>query len=100
MLYRELAEVLRNRGFTVDIRAEAVHVEDDMCQDTTHYAQLWTEARYADVLEAKDELERPRGCGHQHDCCGCWFFTGFNVTSMYQTEGVAYIVVEGYSRNY
>lgn len=100
MLYHEVADALRNQGFTVDIYGEGVGVEDDMCQGTTHYAQLWTTATYTEVLNAVQQIEKPAGCGHQYDCCGCWFFQGFRVANMYQKEGIAYIAVESYSRNF
>lgn len=96
-----LAEVLRDQGFDADIRDTAVGVEDDICQDTSYYAQLWTDASYDQVTLAMKELEPlDTPCGHMHDCCGCWFLNSVRIRSMYDREGVAYLIYESYSRNF
>ena len=100
MIYEELIEVLETRGHHVDALCEAQGTEDDLCQDTTYYVQLWTDATKEQIRNALDELDPPGGCGHQYDCCGCWFLKSFNFCSMYDREGVAYIVCEKWARNY
>ena len=97
----ELAEVLRDQGFDADIRDTAVGVADEMTQDTSHYAQLWTDASYDQVTLAMKELgDLYTSCGHMHDCCGCWFLKSVRIRSMYDREGVAYLIYESYARNF
>lgn len=96
-----LAQVLRDQGFDADIRDTAVGVADEMTQDTSCYAQLWTDASYDQVTLAMKELgDLYTSCGHMHDCCGCWFLQSVRIRSMYDREGVAYLIYESYARNF
>ena len=41
------------------------------------------------------------GCGHEYDCCGCWFLSGYQLHLLDEWGGAYHFMLErSYSRNY
>ena len=53
-----------------------------------------------DVMEirnrAAQRMRDENECGHWHDCCGCWFFSGLSLIREYDNR---WIVRESWGRN-
>ena len=42
----------------------------------------------------------PTGCNHEHDCCGCWFRSGYDLKVIDHTQTKLQIMLmRSYSRN-
>lgn len=62
---------------------ERTYVEDRDCYDATYTTVYRCVAprhlTRRQITVAIYEAHRSGWCGHEHDCCGCWFYSAYDV---------------------
>ena len=103
-----VVEVLEERGKSWGIWLQDGIVGDRADEENyeggTSYWRLTSSASFHEMKLYMNEVgKRVSGyyfCFHEHDCCGCWFFSGISVAledSIGEENG--YIISERYRRN-
>ena len=61
-----------------------------------------TEDSAYDMIRTDPELGYvDEGCGHEHDCCGCWFLSSYDIHLLDDYDRAwNFILHRTYSRNY
>lgn len=76
--------------------ADKIHPEDE---DFINFYTVYTNKTHDEVRNAVSKAFPYVSCGHDHDCCGCYFRRSVISRPMFDRESVAYYIVETLSRN-
>jgi len=71
-------------------------------ENYTVYTTIISESTLEQVKAIVREAESEgfgRSCGHEHDCCGCYFLSMVFVLPLFQDQKDYYIIKEVWARN-
>ena len=95
-LVRIILDTLENANL------EDYAVDEDSTMYSTIYSTIYSTSTLGQVKALVREAEREgfgRNCGHEHDCCGCYFLSMVFVLPLFQDQKDYFIIKEVWAQN-
>jgi hypothetical protein len=89
---------------TYDVYTYPCDANDNDYSEVINIIELpgeWSESKGRDAIRDDSEFtDCSYGCSHEHDCCGCWFRSGYELHLIYHGEYTQrWMLRRTYSRN-
>lgn len=95
----EIAHICTELDASLELFVEGKDKIDTENQTHVSMYEIWTDHYLNRVENVVYAALKNTECSHNYDCCGCFKRSKVKVYSLFDREGIAYIILDYWSRN-